>query len=150
MNHIIWQGRCSVLVYLYPYFFIALCTLALFPIHPLLSAAGFAIMVGFMMDAYTTRYTLTDEEMVVAGGLLGAEPTALALKDITNIYIIDDVPWHVFSLGWVLLVLNEEDDIHPCIRCVRKPLKVGALIESAAIKAGAKIKNHEEEQPPSS
>lgn len=141
MNTIIWQGRCSLLVYLYPYFFLAICAVSLFPIHPLLSAAALAIMAGLVIDAWSTRYTLTKDQIMISGGLLGSAPTGLNLKDIVNIYVIDETPWHVFSVGWILLVLNEDDDAHPCLRCVRQPLKVGALIEKAALKAGAKIPN---------
>ncbi|MDO3387928.1 hypothetical protein QWI17_18935 [Gilvimarinus sp. SDUM040013] len=139
MNNIIWQGRCSLLVYLYPYLFLALCSVALFPIHPLLSALGLTLIAGFALDAHSTRYTLTDSNIVVSGGLFGSEPATIELKDIVNIYVIDDVPWHTFSVGWILLVINEDDDEHPCLRCVRQPLKVGALIEQAAIEAGATI-----------
>lgn len=143
MDRIIWQGRCSTLIYVYPYLFISCCAVFCFVINPMITAAALAILAGFALDARAKRYILHENTLTLSDGLFGNAEFELPLADIIKVSVYDPPPWQYFSCGWIFLTVSEgqseEDELAVVLKCIANPLGVGQLIEDTAIKAGARI-----------
>ncbi|WP_415896029.1 hypothetical protein ACMXYQ_07055 [Neptuniibacter sp. PT34_22] len=137
MIKIKWKARSSYLLYFYQYLVLLVIALVLNQYSNLLASLAILAIAVLLIDAKTMRYEVSDSQAFVSGSLLERESYEIDLKDVVDIYVLDEKPWSFFSLGTVLLVIDPHDEAHPCIKAVKNPYEIASKIETLAVKQGA-------------
>lgn len=125
----------SLFVSLWCNFFLA------FVVSNYIGNASFAVATGLCMylffESRSMKYNLSNEEMYFSPSLGDKEALSVNLKDVIEICVVDRMPWGILNLGTVILVVNEEDEAHPCIKCIPYPHELATKIRRAAQAVGA-------------
>ncbi|HIV71039.1 MAG TPA: hypothetical protein H9903_08925, partial [Candidatus Aquabacterium excrementipullorum] len=66
-----------------------------------------------------------------------AETITVPFSDIQEIQVVDRQPWKSLRLGTLIFITNPEDDLHPCMKCVKEPHKLAHSIRRSAQALGA-------------
>ena len=133
-----WQGQTSAFLYLYHY--VAIIFIA-FVVSKYIGNASFAVATGLCMylffEARSMKYSLSSDEMYFSPSLGDKEQLTVNLREVIEIQVVDRMPWGILKLGTVILIVNEEDEMHPCIKCISYPHELAKKIKRASQALGA-------------
>lgn len=138
-NSILWEARASAFLYTYHYLFLIAVSAILYFFHQKWAVVPILTLIGFALDAKSMRYQLTKENIRFSSGILNKEVTTVNLNDIVGFQVIDLPPWNWLSLGTVIVITDLESELQPCVKSVRNPGKIAALMKDLAVERGARI-----------
>lgn len=134
----IWEGRSSPLLYLYTYLGLVLLS---FLVQRFIGGHMLAYatpgIVYFTLKARSMRYAISDQEVYFSPSLGDPETISVPLGSIQEIQVVDRQPWTSFRLGTLILITNPEEELHPCMKCVKEPHKLARRIRRSAQELGA-------------
>lgn len=139
MSKIISKGTSSALLYFYHYIVFFVASLTLYFWGNFFSMISTLMVLVFVIDAKTMKYELTDTTLHISGSLWDRESTIVKLCDVKGFCVIDRQPWSFFSLGSVLVIVDMNAESHPCIKCIKDPLKLAKVIKNYALRNKAQI-----------
>lgn len=133
-----WTGQTSPFLYLYHYlgsFFLA------FVASRYIDNVAFAVATGvsiyLVFRARSMKYSLSGDKIHFSPSLEDKEALTVDLKDVVEICVVDRMPWGMLKLGTVILIVDETEEAHPCIKCVPFPHALAMKIKRVAQEAGA-------------
>ena len=129
--------RTSPLLYFYHYFVVAaFAYVASRYIGIIAYGVGFFIIILMVLNARSMQYEISREEIRFSPSMYDKEEVVVKVKDIVEILVIDRNPWSLLNLGTVMTVIDDEE-MQPCIKCVKYPKDLARKIKYAALAAGA-------------
>lgn len=118
---IVWSARTSSLLYAGQYLLGALFAALLMPADLRIGIIPLAVCTWYWLSARAMRYELTQTRLIFYSGIFSTQIEELSLKDIRDFDILQPRFFKLFSLGTVLLIVDETSDEQPCVICVPDP-----------------------------
>ena len=131
---ILWESKASPLLYINQYLFCLLLAFVLLYFDARLVIIPIILTAWLFLEAKAHRYQITEQHIYIESGLFDHQHEVIELKDIQGMMILQPAFFKAFSLGTLILVIDEYSEFHPCIKCIHKPerlmSKLKRMIES--------------------
>ena len=120
-ERIIWSSRTSPLLNTSQYFLGALFAALLMPVDLRIGLIPLVVCTWYWLSTRTMRYELTSTRLISYSGVLSTHVEELELSTIKDFEILRSGFSRFFSLGTVLLIVDESSEYQPCVICIQNP-----------------------------
>lgn len=120
-ERIVWSGRTSAFVHARQYFLGALFGIAFMPLDSRIALIPLAICTWYWLTARSMRYELTRTRLIFYCGVLSKQVEEMDLREIQGFDILQPWSCKLFSVGTVLLMVDESAEYQPCVIGIPDP-----------------------------